>query len=221
MTKVPPTVPILDAATRWSRPVDRTEGPLLVVMHGFGANEADLLPLAEHLPERVTVAAVRAPFPVPQLGPAAFGWFPLGERPGTPEAAYVDAAARGMLAWLDDVQARVRVPGPVALLGFSQGGAMAIQMLRHAPEAFAGAVVLSGFSTPGLVAGDEALAQIRPPLFWGRGLTDPVVGNDAVERTAAFLPAHTTLTERVYEGIGHGIGPAEMRDVAAFVEATL
>src|SRR5690606_11556536 len=58
----------------WSRPEnERTGTPLLVIFHGYGADEADLFSLAAQFPADFTVASVRAPL---QAGPG-YSWFPL------------------------------------------------------------------------------------------------------------------------------------------------
>lgn len=218
-------LPIDDAATWWSVPaaeIDRAIAtrPLVVLLHGLGADERDLTPLVPALPHAFVYASVRAPLPI--SGMPGYAWFPPLLAEGiTADPAYVDAAARGLLTWLERTQARARTHGPVALLGFSQGGAMAVQMLRHAPELFAGAAVLSGFVAPGLVAGDEALTQIRPPVLWAYDPADPVVTTPAIDRLRAFLAEHTSAVERRYPGTGHGIGPDEARDVAGFLTAVL
>jgi len=218
---LPSLLPVDDAATLWSVPAGEVDDalahrPLLVLMHGYGSNEADLAGLFGHLGDDLLMASLRAPLPL-RVGPGSgYAWFPITQ-PGNPDAALVDAAARGVRRWLEDTQARVRVHGPVGLLGFSQGGAMAVQLLRHFPESFGCVVNLSGFVAGGLVAGDEALSQIRPPVFWGRDVADPVITGEAVARTRAFLPAHTTLTSRLYPGVGHGISGEELTDVVAFL----
>ena len=58
----------------WSKPEQERAGkPLLVLLHGYGANEQDLLSLVPGLPEEFAVASVRAPL---AMGPG-FTWFPL------------------------------------------------------------------------------------------------------------------------------------------------
>ncbi len=221
----PHELPIDDAATWWSVPTADVEPaladrPLVVLLHGLGADERDLAGLVPALPAELLYASVRAPLPI--SGMPGYAWFPplLGDGI-TADPAYVDASARGLLTWLERVHARVRTPGPVALVGFSQGGAMAVQMLRHAPEMFAGAGVLSGFVAPGLVAGDEAMAQIRPRVLWGHDVADPVVTSPATDRLRAFLTSHADAVERRYPGAGHGITAQEAADVAAFLREVL
>ena len=100
---------------------------------------------------------------------------------------------------------------------FSQGAAMCLQMLRHQPETFACAALLSGFVVPGLYSGDEALAQIRPPVFTGADPADPIIPPQASERLHVFAREHTTLTAKSYPAVGHGISPAELHDVVTFL----
>jgi len=197
-----------DAAVLWSA-ADIAERPVLIIMHGYGSHEGDLFSLTPHLPLEPVIAALRAPLPVGD----GWSWFPINE-PGSPDSAPVDAAVAAVLAWLD---ALPQQPKQVGLLGFSQGGAMAIQLLRAAPERFSFAVNLSGFVANDPQPGDTVLAEQPLPVFWGRGTADSVIPTSAIERTQAWLPGHSTLTERIYEGLPHSISQAELGDVVAFL----
>jgi phospholipase/carboxylesterase len=94
---------------------------------------------------------------------------------------------------------------------------MATQLLRTRPERIAATVVLSGAIHAAPQPADEQLAAERPAVFWGRGARDQVITADAIKRTAQWLPAHSTLTERVYPGLAHGIDNQEISDVRAFL----
>ena len=61
------------------------------------------------------------------------------------------------------------------------------------------------------------LAEHRPPVFWGRDESDPIIPSVAVDRTTAWLPEHSTLTARLYTGMLHGVSQDEIVDVAAFL----
>lgn len=98
---------------------------------------------------------------------------------------------------------------------------MATQLLSTRPARVAATVVLGGFVQAAAQPADDELARTRPPVFWGRGADDRVIAAHAVERTRTWLPAHTTLTERVYPGLAHGIHAQEVDDVRAFVAGTL
>jgi phospholipase/carboxylesterase len=214
-----------DDAVVWSVPREEiserlADEPLVVVMHGRGSHENDLAGLFPLLPEGVVYASLRAPLSGAPFGMGGWTWFPPGE-PANPSLETIDAAGRAVLAWLDRVEASFGAPPAVAVLGFSQGGAMSIHLMRLAPHRFAAAVNLSGFSASGSLPGDTELAARRPPLFWGRDEDDPVIAASGIDRTAEFGPVHFTLTARLYPGVGHGISPEELAEVSAFLRGVL
>lgn len=183
---------------------------MLVLMHGIGSHEGDLFGLAPGLPLGPVIASLRAPLPEGQ----GWAWFPRSQTPGHPDPAAVDAAADAVLTWLDGVEY-----SSVSLLGFSQGGIMALQLLRRAPRRFSAAVNLAGFVAPGEQDGDVLLAEAKPPVFWGRGTLDAVIADDAITRTERWLPAHTEATVRIYEDLGHAVSREEIADLVAFLRA--
>lgn len=207
-------IAIDDAPIVWSAPAEeRGERPLVVLMHGRGSHENDLAGLVPFLPGEFVYASLRAPLPFEGGG---YTWFTAGA-PGAPPAASVDAAALAVLAWLD----RVAPSGPVVAAGFSQGGALATHLMRHAPERFAGYVNLAGFVVPGDAPADGRLPELLPPVFWGRDVADPVIPHSATERTAQWLPSRSSLTSRTYPGVGHSISAEEIADVAEFLGGIL
>jgi phospholipase/carboxylesterase len=218
MTEFPgPGTPPLDATlARWSvAPEERTGRPLLVLLHGYGADENDLFGLVPYLPESFVVAAVRAPLTPPFPSPG-YSWYPI-EGLENRDARHVTEAASRVNEWVD-AQAGA---SPVALLGFSQGAAVAVQAMRLQPERYAFAVTLSGYVTPGELPGDAALAALRPPVFWGRGARDEVIPPFLVEHSAQWLPEHVDLSGRVYAGLTHGVSEEELADVRAFLDRQL
>ena len=219
------TLTIDHDAVQWSAPAGSRAGrPLLVLLHGYGSDERDLFGLVPHLPDDAVVASLRGP----GSNRSGYEWFPLdGELAGelghrqTPTTDRLreegtNAAAAAVREWLGGLE---EAPSVVGLLGFSQGGAVALQVLRQDPEAAGHVVVLSGFVAPGDLPGDEALAARRPPVLYARGAADPVIAPFLVARTDEWLPAHTDVTTQVYPGLGHGISMDTLRDVRAFLEA--
>jgi phospholipase/carboxylesterase len=201
----------LDAnAVLWSAPErERAGRPLLVLLHGKGSNESDLFGLSPLLPLEPVIASVRAPLPD---GPG-FSWFDSAfYADGGPTLENADAAAGAVLDWLGGQEYST-----VDILGFSQGAAMVLQLLRLSPEIFGCGVALSGYTVAGIHPGDAAIEALRPPVFWGRGTEDAVIDPRSIERTQGWLPVHSTLTERIYQGLAHGVNAAEMKDVGDFL----
>jgi phospholipase/carboxylesterase len=208
-----PEVRVDDEAVLWSASAPDREGrPLLLLLHGYNSNEGDLFGLAPYLPLEPAIASLRAPL----YTGYGHSWFPLLAEDAEHSLEGADAATDAILDWLDRAAPDA---GPIGLLGFSQGGAMALELLRRAPERFAFAVSLAGFALPGERDGDERMSQLAPHVFWGRGTVDEVIPVASVVRTQLWLPAHSTLDERIYEGVGHSVSDRELADVAAFIRA--
>lgn len=186
---------------------------VVLLLHGYGADERDLVGLIEPLGVTAPWASLRAPLDLPG-GPGA-AWFPIEELERR-AAGPVEAATELVWAWVDAV---LPASARVLPIGFSQGGLMATQLLRTRPDRVVAPVVLAGLTVDAPQPGDARLAVARPAAFWGRGDTDAVIPSHAIATAADFLSAHTTLTERVYPGLGHAISMAELADVAAFIAA--
>ena len=195
----------------WSAPQDERAGrPLLVLLHGHGMDEQMGAEVRHQLPPELVLASVRGPLRVR----SGYGWFPLDQ---SLRLEQVDEAAHRVATW---AAAQTGHPS-VGMLGFSQGSSVGLQAMRLAPGLFDYGVVLSGFAAPLPVAGDAALRRRRPPVFSGRGDADPLIPAPLVTLTDQWLARHTTLTSRVYRGLGHHVSAAEIADLAAFLRDRL
>lgn len=206
---------------RYSKEEDSREGtPLLVVLHGYGADENDLFALTPYLPANYTVAAVRAPL---SMYPG-FTWFPLDQQLNTDPKHVVDALT-GLDRW---VEKEAQKHTAVDLLGFSMGMSMATSLARMAPERYRSIVGLSGFAidasqTPEVdeLFDDAGLASRSPklPMFWGRDQEDPVIPQTKVEFTHGWVRDHVNLTKVLYANMGHGINQQELGHIREFLDA--
>ena len=205
------------------RPDDRTV-PTLVVLHGYGSNERDLMSMLPVmgmlLPGvHVNVIAIRGFYPVQHRGRHGFSWFP-----GSVAAQPVDAD----IATVADRIAHIVAEHTdrAVWLGFSQGMCAAISVLRRRPELVTGLVALSGFSWSGRQPADSALAaEVRAgrgiPAFYGRDPADPAIPPFASAWALDFLRNHTRLQERSYPGMGHSLSLPEIGDVVGFLRPLL
>ena len=219
--------PAIDSsAVRWSVPRDEVASalanrPLLIMMHGYGSNEGDLFSLAQFLPSEFVVASLRGQN---ASGPG-FTWFHIEPDPVTGtlnrDINEVNASTVSLLAWLDDLEAEVGELSRIAALGFSQGGVMTLQLLRHAPERFSAGIVFAGFAvdddTQAGIVRDAHLATILPPVFWARDPQDPVIHHDLVAFTRTWLPEQSDLDARLYSNVGHSISVEEIEDATEFL----
>ncbi|HEY4534602.1 MAG TPA: phospholipase [Enteractinococcus sp.] len=201
---------------RWSHEEPRPESDLVVFLHGFGADENDLLPLSNYFDDRFTIASVQAPTPLPpHFG--GYCWFPISTSLEA-NATEVRTAIVQLDQWVQSVAGNYR---SVSLLGFSQGMAMATSLMRMRPGTYPAVIGLSGFviETPELedLFDDKAFATSNQPVFWGYDPNDPIVAADRIAQTGAWLRPRVSLVEKTYQGIGHGIHPQEIHHFLDFL----
>lgn len=194
--------------------------PLVLLLHGYGANEHDLFDLESSLGRDRCVLSVRAPLPLDGL--ASFAWFAIGF---TSEGIVVDAheAARSLatlIALIEQAPATYGAdPARVVLVGFSQGATMASLVALARPDLVMGAAVLSGIDPESFLDAPPApqrLAGLR--MLIAHGTQDVVVPIDqgrAMRELALRLGADVTYREYP---IGHGIDQAGLRDLVAWID---
>lgn len=171
----------------------------LVLLHGWGADAEDLIGLGRELlgPEADAVSVVSLRAPMAHPGGIGRQWYDLGQ-PDWPELP----AARAHL------EARLRELGSgvplerTALLGFSQGAAMAIDVSIGAELPLAALIGCSGYPHPGWQP-----KRPRTPILLTHGLLDPVVPYEACESLDRSLNNSGGSVRRLTFSGGHGIDP--------------
>ncbi len=192
-------------------PASGTARSLVILLHGYGADGADLVglaqPMAEYLPDTV-FRAPNAPEPC-RVNPMGRQWFPISPIDGSSETEMMEGyvrAAETLDAAIGEIVAEEGVAREAtALLGFSQGTMMALSVgPRHLP-ALAGIVGFSGRMIDRTALG---LAAARPPVLLVHGDRDEVVPYTAMaEAQAALSEAGFEVASFTSEGTGHAIAP--------------
>ena len=180
----------------------------LVLLHGWGADADDLLDLGPLLvsPD-VSVVALRAPEPHPYgTGRQWYGLQPI-------DWTQLPAARTALKERLEDLATTVPLASTV-LLGFSQGGAMALDVGSSLP--LAGIVACSGYPHEGWHPG----AAVAPVLL-SHGREDPVVPFAASKAAQERLIAAGNSAELLAFDGGHTIDAAVLPQIRAFVRQQL
>ena len=188
--------------------------PLVVLLHGRGSSERDIIGLAEHLPAGPAYAAVRAP--IAEGG--GFAWF-ANRGIGRPVAESLAQTMAWFRTWLDEVAPDGR---PVALVGFSGGAAFAGGLVLSDPDRFAGAAVLYG-TLPfdaGVPVSEGRLAGV--PVFVAQGEQDTVIPRELLDRTWSFLHGESGARVRSRRDPGgHGLTASTVAELGGWLEETL
>jgi len=123
--------------------------PLLVLLHGYGSNEADLFGLESYLDARYTVVSARAPL---TMGRDSYAWFPLAfseEGPVVLDPAQAETSRQAIADFIGFCHAEYGTdPARVLLVGFSQGAILSAAVALTRPELVRGAVLMSGRILP-------------------------------------------------------------------------
>lgn len=199
---------------------------LVVFLHGYGADGADLLGLADALASHLPDTAFAAPdAPEPCAGnPFGRQWFPIPWLDGSSEQAAADGlrgAADDLNGWLDaELAAQGLTAGQCCLFGFSQGTMVALHVGLRRAEALAGIVAFSGR----LLAPERLKAEItaRPPVLLVHGDADPMVPFADMKLAAdALIAVDVPVFGHVMRGTGHGIAPDGLSVALSFIHEHL
>lgn len=199
---------------------------LVVFLHGYGADGADLIELGKHWRNALPDAAFVSPHAHERCAGAPMGrqWFALSAARGVDDARSADdrlkgaEAARPVIdAFLDEELAQLGLDeSRLALIGFSQGCMMALHVgLRRARPPAA----LIGYS--GLLIAPEKLAETRrpaPPILLIHGDQDQMIPVDAMfvaadQLAEAGIPAQWHMSM----GVGHGIDGGGLKHAGLFL----
>lgn len=194
--------------------------PAVFVLHGRGADEEDLLPVAQHLPDRLHVISLRAPDPLQ----GGYTWYELdlsggGLHQSQPHTADFDRSRTLVTESIDAAVDSYNLdPDRIGLLGFSQGAITSLSLVVEAPNRYAWIAALHGYLPDSHMTLDPDEINGKP-IFIGAGAGDRVIPEARSVSAADRLESlGADVTRGSYPG-GHGIGQQELADLVAFVEA--
>ncbi len=204
------------------RPAEGAPEGLVILHHGRGTDELDLLGLADMLDpqRRLTIVTPRAPLQLE--GSPGYHWY-LVPRVGFPDPETF-RAARNRLAELHDELWRATGlgAGRTVLGGFSMGSVMsyALGLDAERPRP-AGILALSGFM-PSVPGWEPDIAERKAlPVFAAHGSADPVIPVEFGRRAATLLAEGGLDVEYLEFAGSHRIVPAELDDATGWLRRVL
>jgi phospholipase/carboxylesterase len=187
--------------------------PVVLFLHGYGADERDLPELMSYLPE-LPWFSPRAPLASQYNG---FSWYSAAELV-SPTVVEVQQSTEVLWDWIDQY---LPEKSKLIVIGFSQGALMATQLLRTRPERIQATVILAGFMASGELATDSELAKNKPKVIYARGLEDQAIPKASISQLNTWLQLNTKAVTKTYSGLGHSVDSRVMQDVAVYVDGQL
>jgi phospholipase/carboxylesterase len=199
---------------------------IVVFLHGYGADGADLLGLADVLEPHLPGVAFAAPDAPERCIGGGFGyqWFPIPWLDGSPQAAADAGLAAASVDLNGFLDARLAEEGLTAdrlvLVGFSQGAMMSLHVAPRRKDEVAGIVAISGrLLQPEKLAAE---AVVKPPVLLIHGDQDAVVPfADMAKAADALVAAGFVTYGHVMKGTGHGIAPDGLSMALQFIRDRL
>ncbi|MFZ3220352.1 MAG: phospholipase [Rhodoferax sp.] len=167
------TDPTSGLAFRLRHPLPARPTRCLVLLHGVGGNETNLLELADGVDAETLVVFPQGRLP---LGPQQFAWFRVAFTANGPSIVAQEAedSRLALIHFVEQLQASYAIaPNRTVVAGFSQGGIMSASVALTAPQHVAGFGLLSGRILPELepvLARKDQLTQLKG--FIGHGEHD-------------------------------------------------
>ena len=193
--------------------------PTLILLHGRGADEEDLLGLSSYLDQRLLIISVRAPYPFEYGG--GFTWYDIDEAV-SPNPVMFKSSYDKLSSFINDAIAHYPIDKKqLYLLGFSMGTVMSYALALTCPGMFGGVIANSGYIAEGthLTYQWNQLEHIE--FFITHGIQDPVIPVQFARRASKLL--ETAHARYVYEEypMAHQISEESLQSFSAWLTRRL
>ena len=205
------------------RPPEKTgpeKPPVLILLHGRGTNEDDLLGLVDYLDPRFFIISARAPFRF-QEGFEGYTWYDLRDI-GSPDLQQFDGSYRKLIRFLTDIKTGYPIDGNrLFLLGFSMGSVMSFAAALTVPGLVRGIVAHSGY-VPENTNLSFAWNQLQGlSAFVAHGVHDPVIPIECGRRAHELLKQSFADVSYKEYPIPHAISEQSLSDLSEWLQKRL
>jgi phospholipase/carboxylesterase len=198
------------------------KNPLLLLLHGYGSNEADLFSFASELPDEYYVISLQAPH---DLSYGSYAWYSINFNADASKFSDLDEARTSralLLTTLDElVQSYPIDKQSVTLIGFSQGAILSYAVALSEPERIQRVAALSGYLNTEIAADGFAqnnFSGLR--IFASHGTVDQVIPVEWARKAPETLAALGIRIVFHEYPIGHGVSPQNFFDLKNWLNQT-
>jgi phospholipase/carboxylesterase len=200
-----------------SRKAKDYKAPLLLLLHGYGSNEADLFSFVPFISNNFHIASLQAPFSAFE----GYAWFPLSfekNRENWSNPDEVNQAKEFVLDFIEYYQNKYDLTNQnVILIGFSQG-AMLSHSLGLSDIRIKGIAALSGYLDPRFT---NFKNKIKTPIYISHGKEDMTIPYELAEQSVNLLKKKGFKPELYTYNQGHGVNKENLTSLIIWIEKLL
>lgn len=198
------------------------KNPLLLLLHGYGSNEADLFSFASELPDEYYVISLQAPHDM-QYG--SYAWYAINFDADASKFSDLDQARTSrdlIISTLDELQKKYPIDAnAVTLIGFSQGAILSYAVALSQPNRVQRVAALSGYLNTEIAVNDfEKNDFISLQIFASHGTVDQVIPVEWARKAPENLSNLGIAVEYHEYPIGHGVSPQNFYDLRQWLRST-
>ena len=206
------------------KPLQQVSNPkALLMLHGFGSNEADLFSFADQLPDDLLIISARAPY---RLDYGGYAWYDIFiDNQGIKMSDNVQAleSMKQLSRYIDFLIDKYHIdPRNFNLLGFSQGAILSYALALNFPEKIKNVVALSGYINRDIMPLQEKYAAYQHLNFFvSHGIYDEVIPIEAARQIPPYLTQRKIKHTYKEYNMGHEVNYQCLQDMSEWIEKNL
>lgn len=195
----------------------------VLMLHGFGSNEADLFSMASYFPDNLLIISARAPLPLDYGG---YAWYPIyidaqGHKISDNQQAYESLLA--LSQFVDFLQDKYQItPGSFNLLGFSQGAILSYALALTYPQKVKNIIALSGYINEDIMPIQENIEHYKHlNIFASHGIYDDIIPVEEARKIPPYLQQRNIKHIFKEYQMGHEVAYDCLNDMVNWVKDNL
>ena len=196
------------------------KNPLLLLLHGYGSNEADLFSFASELPDEYYVISARAPYDL-QYG--SYAWYAINFDADQNKFSDHDQAVKSrdlVVKFIEELKAKFPIDhASVTLIGFSQGSILSYSIALSYPNIVQRVGALSGYLNIDITSENYQSNDFSNlKIFASHGIVDQVIPVEWARKTDPILQSLGINSTYKEYPIGHGVSPQNFFDLKDWLQ---
>ena len=200
-----------------------TRQKALLMLHGYGSNEADLFSFADYLPDDLLIISARAPY---RLDFGGYAWYDLfidAQGNKISDNMQAQETLENLSRFIDFLIEKYNIdPDNFNLLGFSQGAILSYALALNFPEKIKNVVALSGYINEDIMPLQEDVDKYKHLNFFvSHGIYDDIIPIEAPRKIPPYLQARKIKHLYKEYNMGHEVSYECLQDMLAWIHQNI